>query len=281
MAFTDHAELVLDEGRRVGVDGVIDFSGTEAARPGVPSAVRAVTQACLEFAVRSVLPNDVPRNGGVSRLLKLITPPGSVVDARAPMPVGVGNVEASQRIADVLLAALAPAFPDQIGAASQGTMNNLLIGSVPGSSNPFVYYETIGGGQGGRPGKPGQSGLHTGMTNTANTPIEALEHEFPLFIEAYRLRSGSGGAGQQAGGEGIERRVLLLEDSQVTLLAGRRSLPPPGQRGGLPGKPGEDWIQMPDGTTERLGALSSQKLPAGTTVVIRTPGGGGRGSAPK
>ena len=130
---------------------VANFSGTGAARPGVPSAVRAVTQACLEFAVRSVLPNDVPRNGGVSRLLKLITPPGSVVDARAPMPVGVGNVEASQRIADVLLAALAPAFPDQIGAASQGTMNNLLIGSVPGSSNPFVYYETIGGGQGGRP----------------------------------------------------------------------------------------------------------------------------------
>ncbi|MFP6664450.1 MAG: hydantoinase B/oxoprolinase family protein [Deltaproteobacteria bacterium] len=254
-----------------------DFRGTGRARPGVPSGVRAVTQACLEFAARSITSGDIPRNGGAARVLRLRTEPGSVVDARAPVPVGAGNVEASQRIADVLLAALAPAFPTRIGAASQGTMNNLLIGSVPGPGQPFVYYETIGGGQGGRPGQAGQSGIHTGMTNTANTPIEALEHAYPLRVEAYRLRSGSGGAGEHPGGEGIERIVRLLEDSQVTLLAGRRAMGPRGLAGGAAGAPGEDRIRTPEGVERVWQPLSTQQLPAGTQLVLRTPGGGGYG----
>ena len=264
---------------RVEDDGLVaDFRGSGAARPGLPSGVRAVTRACLEFAARSVLSADVPRNGGVSRLLRLVTEPGTLVDAQAPVPVGVGNVEASQRIADVLLAALAPAFPERIAAGSQGTMNNLLIGSLPGSARPFVYYETIGGGQGGRAEKPGQSGIHTGMTNTANTPIEALEHEFPLRAAAYRLRSGSGGAGAQPGGEGIERSLRLLEDAQVTLLAGRRTAGPPGLDGGSRGEPGKDTVREPGGSETELRPLSTQQLPAGTCITIRTPGGGGRGT---
>jgi N-methylhydantoinase B len=265
---------------RIDADGLeADFRGTGPARPGVPSGVFAVTQACLEFAARSITSGDIPRNGGAARVLRLRTEPGSVVDARAPIPVGVGNVEASQRIADVLLEALAPAFPGAIGAGSQGTMNNLLIGSVPGVGRPFVYYETIGGGQGGRPGKPGQSGIHTGMTNTANTPVEALEHAYPLFVETYRLRSGSGGRGEQPGGEGIERVVRLLEDSQVTLLAGRRATGPRGRAGGSAGACGEDSVRTPEGAERVLEPLSTQLLPAGTRLVIRTPGGGGYGAS--
>jgi N-methylhydantoinase B len=264
---------------RIDADGLeADFRGTGPARPGVPSGVRAVTQACLEFAARSITSGDIPRNGGAARVLRLRTEPGSVVDARAPVPVGAGNVEASQRIADVLLAALAPAFPTRIGAASQGTMNNLLIGSVPGAGRPFVYYETIGGGQGGRPHKAGQSGIHTGMTNTANTPIEALEHAYPLRVEAYRLRSGSGGDGKHPGGEGIERVVRLLEDSQVTLLAGRRAMGPRGLAGGASGATGEDSVRPPEGVERVWDPLSTQLLRAGTQLVIRTPGGGGYGT---
>ena len=256
---------------------VADFRGSDRARPGVPSAVRAVTRACLEFAARTITSADVPRNGGASRLLHLITEAGSVVDAEAPMPVGVGNVEASQRIADVLLVALGKGFPNRVGAGSQGTMNNLLIGSVPGSGENFVYYETIGGGQGGRPGKAGQSGIHTGMTNTANTPVEALEHAFPIVVESYRLRSGSGGDGIFRGGEGIERSFRLGVESQVTLLAGRRTTGAPGMAGGAPGEPGSDEFCLPAGVSEPLPPLSTKRLPAGTRVTIRTPGGGGRG----
>jgi N-methylhydantoinase B len=256
---------------------VADFRGSGAARPGVPSAVRAVTRACLEFAARTITSADVPRNGGASRLLHLETEPGSVVDALAPMPVGVGNVEASQRIADVLLAALGQGFPDRVGAGSQGTMNNLLIGSVPGSSRNFVYYETIGGGQGGRPEQAGQNGIHTGMTNTANTPVEALEHAFPITVEAYRLRSGSGGAGAFPGGEGIERTLRLEAESQVTLLAGRRATGAPGMAGGAPGAPGLDEYCLPGGSPQIFPPLSTRRLPAGTRVIVRTPGGGGRG----
>ena len=258
---------------------VADFRGSGSARPGVPSAVRAVTRACLEFAARTITSSDVPRNGGASRMLHLETEPGAVVDALAPMPVGVGNVEASQRIADVLLAALGQGFPDRVGAGSQGTMNNLLIGSVPGASRSFVYYETIGGGQGGRPGKAGQNGIHTGMTNTANTPVEALEHAFPLLVEAYRLRSGSGGDGAFPGGEGIERTLRLEAESQVTLLAGRRATGAPGMAGGSRGAPGADEFCLPGGTPETFPPLATRLLPAGTRLIVRTPGGGGRGRA--
>ncbi len=256
-----------------------DFAGTGTARPGVPSGVAAVTQACLEFAARSIADPDIPRNGGVTRALHLVIPSGSVVDAKAPVPVGVGNIEASQRIADVLLGALRPAFPDRIGAASQGTMNNLLIGSAPGADcRPFVYYETTAGGQGGRPTAGGQSGIHTSMTNTANTPIEALESEFPMTVQRYRLREGSGGDGSHRGGDGIERAVRIDVDSIVTLLAQRRTTVPWGCDGGEPGETGSDTVISPDGATRRLEPLSTHELLAGSTVVVKTPGGGGFGA---
>ncbi|MFN8105576.1 MAG: hydantoinase B/oxoprolinase family protein [Acidimicrobiia bacterium] len=257
---------------------VADFTGTGAARRGVPSAVEAVTRACLEFVVRCCVGGDVPRNGGASRLLNLVAPPGSVVAARPPVPVGAGNVEASQRIADVLLGALAPAFPDRVGAASQGTMNNVLVGGES-ADGPFVYYETIGGGQGGRPRAPGQSGIHTGMTNTANTPVEALEAAYPLRVLRYGLRRGSGGGGLHPGGDGIERDLVVLADCTVSLTTERRAVPPWGLDGGGPGAVGENWL-VPAGDesrAERLPAKCTLRLRAGDVVRVLTPGGGGWG----
>lgn len=259
------------------VDGLhADFTGTAAAAAGVPSAVRSVTQACLEYVARVVGGPGVARNGGVTRRLHLTAPPGSVVAAGFPTAVGAGNVEASQRIVDVLLAACAVFAPERVGAASQGTMNNLLIGGVTADGRPFVTYETIGGGQGARPGRDGQSGVHTHMTNSANTPIEAFELEYPLTVERYGLRSGSGGAGRWRGGDGIERAVRLHVDATVTLLAERRDVGPPGRHGGADGAPGHDEVVV-EGVAEPLPAKGTVRLPAGSVVVIRTPGGGGMG----
>lgn len=285
LAFEDHLEAADGGAVPVRVQVrvtperlVADFAGTGPARRGVPSAVEAVTRACLEFAVRCCVGGDVPRNGGASRVLHLVAPPGSVVAARPPVPVGAGNVEASQRIADVLLGALAPAFPDRVGAASQGTMNNVLVGGES-AAGPFVYYETIGGGQGGRPRAPGQSGLHTGMTNTANTPVEALEAAYPLRVLRYGLRRGSGGAGLHPGGDGIERDLMVLVDCTVSLMTERRELPPWGLAGGEPGAVGENWL-IPGGdeaSAERLPAKCTLRLRAGDVLRVLTPGGGGWG----
>jgi len=284
LVFEDHLEAADGtlEPVRVSVtieDGGLtaDFAGSARARPGVPSAVEAVTRACLEFVVRCCVGGDIPRNGGVSRLLHVRAPQGSVVAATAPTPVGAGNVEASQRIADVLFGALAPAFPDRVGAASQGTMNNVLIGGA--DPDQFVFYETVGGGQGGRPGAAGQSGIHTGMTNTANTPIEAIESEFPLRVLRYRLRRGSGGRGVHHGGEGIERDLEVLCDVTVSLVTERRVLAPWGLAGGEPGAVGENWL-LPGGDeslAERLPDKCTIQLKAGDVLRMLTPGGGGWG----
>jgi N-methylhydantoinase B/oxoprolinase/acetone carboxylase alpha subunit len=259
-----------------------DFSGTGPARPGVPAAVESVTWSAFEFALRCCLERDIPRNGGVARILRMTAPLGSVVAAQFPTPVGAGNVEASQRIADVVLGALAPVFPDRVGAASQGTMNNVLVGGA-GPAGPFVYYETVAGGQGGRPGQAGQSGIHTGMTNTANTPVEALEAAYPLRVLRYALRRGSGGAGAQPGGDGVERVIEALVPVTVSLLGERRIVPPPGRDGGAPGARGEDWL-LPGGResqARRLRAKCSLHLDAGDVLRVRTPGGGGLGRATK
>jgi N-methylhydantoinase B/oxoprolinase/acetone carboxylase alpha subunit len=203
-----------------------------------------------------------------------VAPAGTLVAARPPAAVGAGNVEVSQRVADVCLGALALALPGRLGAASQGTMNNTLIGGTG-----WVYYETVAGGQGGRPGRAGMSGVHTAMTNTKNTPIEALERAFPMRVRRYRLRRGSGGEGSAPGGEGIERDLEMLEDVTVSLITERRVSRPWGLEGGGPGATGENWL-LPGGDeakAERLPDKCTVRLRAGDVVRILTPGGGGWG----
>ncbi|MEY2447991.1 MAG: N-methylhydantoinase, partial [Acidimicrobiaceae bacterium] len=254
-----------------------DFTGTDAQRAGNVNAVEAVTVSCVAFALRSVTDPTIPASGGALRPLRVIAPSGSIVAAVPPVAVGAGNVEVSQRVADVCLLALAQAVPARVGAASQGTMNNVLIGG-----DGWVYYETVAGGQGGRPGRPGMSGVHTGMTNTKNTPIEALERAFPMRVRRYRLRTGSGGAGLFPGGEGIERDLQMLEDVTVSLITERRVSQPWGLWGGEPGAVGEDWL-LPDGDesrAERLGDKCTIQMAAGDVLRMLTPGGGGWGRAP-
>ena len=251
-----------------------DFTGSDAQRAGNVNAVDAVTASCVAFALRSVTDPTIPASGGSLRPLRIVAPPGSIVAAVPPVAVGAGNVEVSQRIADVCLRALADAVPDRVGAASQGTMNNVLIGG-----DGWVYYETVAGGQGGRPGRAGMSGVHTGMTNTRNTPIEALERAFPMKVLRYRLRRDSGGAGEHRGGDGIERDLRMLEDVTVSLITERRMSQPWGLAGGEPGAVGENWL-LPGGDesrAERLPDKCTLQLRAGDVLRMLTPGGGGWG----
>ncbi len=187
--------------------------------------------------------------------------------------MAAGNVETSQRIADALLGALAQAVPEAVPAASQVTMNNVLAGS-----DDFAYYETVGGGQGGRCGRAGQSGIHTGMTNTKNTPIESLVQHYPLRITASGLREGSGREGQYAGGEGIVREMEFLEDATVTLMGERRVTEPWGLQGGGPGAKGEDWLIRRSGTRELLPGKVTLEVQAGDRLRVLTPGGGAWGA---
>jgi N-methylhydantoinase B/oxoprolinase/acetone carboxylase alpha subunit len=262
------------EGERI----VFDFTGTDRQQRGNVNAVEAVTISAVSFAVRSVTDPTIPANGGALRPIEVIAEPGSVVAARLPAAVGAGNVEVSQRVADVCLLALASLAPDRVGAASQGTMNNLILGGRSG----WVYYETIGGGQGGRPGKAGQSGIHTNMTNTADTPTEALERAYPLRVLRYRLRRGSGGRGVAAGGEGTERVIQVLEPATLSLITERRKSRPWGLHGGEPGAVGENWL-WPGGDESARRALPDKvtvELAAGDAVQVLTPGGGGYGRQP-
>lgn len=255
----------------------VDFTGTDPQSRGNVNAVEAVTVSAVSYALRSALDPTLPANGGAMRPVRVVAPPGSIVAARPPAAVGAGNVEVSQRVADVVLAALAGPCAARVPAAGQGTMNNLLVGG-----DGWVYYETVAGGQGGRPGAPGMSGVHTGMTNTRNTPIEALERTFPLRVLRYRLRRGSGGAGAQPGGEGIERDLQVLSDCTVSLITERRKWPPPGLAGGAPGSVGENWL-LPAGDesrAERLPGKCTVHLQAGDVVRMLTPGGGGWGASP-
>ena len=269
-----------------GDEATFDFTGSDRQRPGNVNAVEAVTVSAVAFAIRSVTDPTIPANGGALRPVHVVAPPGSVVGAVPPVAVGAGNVEVSQRVADVCLGALARALPGRVGAAGQGTMNNVLLGG-----DGWVYYETVAGGQGGRPGRadtfgghgppmPGQSGMQTGMTNTKNTPIEALERAYPLRVLRYRLRRGSGGAGLAPGGEGIERDLQMLEDVTVSLITERRVSRPWGLAGGEPGAPGENWL-LPGGDEarpERLLDKCTVRLRAGDVLRMLTPGGGGWGS---
>ena len=257
-----------------GDEVTFDFTGTDPQQAGNVNAVEAVTISAVAFALRSATDPTMPANGGAMRPVRVVAPAGTVVAATPPAAVGAGNVEVSQRVADVCLGALAQVVPDRLGAASQGTMNNVLIGGAS-----WVYYETVAGGQGARPTKPGMSGVHTAMTNTKNTPIEALERHYPMRVLRYRLRQGSGGVGLCPGGEGIERDLLMLEDVTVSLITERRVSRPWGLAGGGPGAPGENWL-LPGGDerlAKRLPDKVTIRLKSGDVLRMLTPGGGGWG----
>ena len=263
------------------IDGdtaTFDFTGTGSQQPGNVNAVEAVTVSAVAFALRTATDPTIPANGGALRPVRVVAPAGSIVAARPPAAVGAGNVEVSQRVADVCLGALAQVCPDRVGAAGQGTMNNVLIGGVS-AAGEWVYYETLGGGQGGRPGRAGMSGVHTAMTNTADTPVEALERSMPLRIRRYTLRRGSGGHGRFPGGDGIERELELLTAATVTIVTERRIRGPYGLAGGEPGAPGENWW-LPSGeesSREPMAAKETRDGIAGDVLRVLTPGGGGWG----
>lgn len=253
-----------------------DFSGSAAQMQGSLNAVPAITLSAVAYALRLAIREDVPTNAGTFRPISVITPEGSIVHARPPAAVAGGNVETSQRIVDVALAALAHVLPDRIPAASQGTMNNITFG--PANGGGYAYYETIGGGAGGGPGWRGTSGVQIHMTNTLNTPVEALERTAPVRIERYGLRRGSGGAGLHSGGEGIIRTYHFLEEVEVSVLSERRRHTPYGLAGGEPGQPGSNTLIHPDGREEALPGKFRRTLPPGSRLTIMTPGGGGWGT---
>ena len=285
-SYTDHLDDdgITNQPVRISVtiiiqedQAIVDFSGSAAQQNGSVNAVYAITLSAVYYVFRCLLNLDVPNNSGCLVPIRVIAPPGSVVNAVHPAPVAGGNVETSQRIVDVLLGALSEACPDRIPAASQGTMNNLIIGGWdPRFSRPFTYYETIGGGTGANHGNHGASAVHSHMTNTLNTPVEALEYAYPLRVRRYEIRVGSGGQGKYAGGDGIVREIELLVDSQVTLLSERRKFPPYGLLGGQPGALGKNLL-FESGDEKLLPGKGTISLHSGDCLVIKTPGGGGFG----
>ena len=257
-----------------------DFTGTDEQRPGTVNAVEAVTVSAVAFALRTATDPTIPANGGALRPVRVIAPAGSIVAAQFPAAVGAGNVEVSQRVADVCLRALAEVAPDRVGAASQGTMNNVLVGG-----DGWVFYETLGGGQGGRPGRAGMSGVHTNMTNTRDTPVEAFERAYPMRVRRYTIRRGSGGAGAFAGGDGIERELEALEPVTVSLITERRSERALGPRRRRARARSGRTGCSPAATSHAPSACGDKvtvELAAGDVLRILTPGGGahGRASAP-
>jgi N-methylhydantoinase B len=257
----------------------VDFTGSSPQVAGSINAVDAIAFSACFYVFRCLLQEDVPAAAGLMRPVKMIAPKGTVVNARPPAAVAGGNVETSQRIVDVLLRALAKAMPNRVPAGSSGTMNNLTIGGIDErTGEPFAYYETIAGGMGARPDRAGVSGVHTHMTNSLNTPAEALEYAYPLRVTEYSLRKGSGGTGKFRGGDGIVREVELLADSEVTLLADRRSRGPYGLQGGTDGQAGLTEIVRKDGARETLPGKASVRAKKGDRVRIESPGGGGWGA---
>jgi N-methylhydantoinase B len=257
----------------------IDFTGSCGQVMGSMNAVRAITVSACFYMLRCLLAEDAPATAGILRPLTVRTVVGSIVDARPPAPVAAGNVETSQRIVDVLLRALAQAVPSRVPAASAGTMSNLTIGGVdPRSNQPFTYYETMAGGMGARPTLDGISGVQTHMTNSLNTPVEALEYAYPFRVRRYGYRYGSGGGGRYRGGDGLVREIELLTDVQMALLADRRKFRPYGLQGGSEGAAGRAVVIDAGGEMEmELPGKCSRRVSAGSVLRMETPGGGGWG----
>ncbi|MBP7707776.1 MAG: hydantoinase B/oxoprolinase family protein [Candidatus Aminicenantes bacterium] len=258
---------------------VVDFAGSAAQAQGGVNANFAITCSATLYVFRCLVEEDIPFNTGLMRPIEIRAPKGSIVNADFPAACAGGNVETSQRIVDVLLGALAKAVPDRVPAASQGTMNNVAFGGAdPVRKRRFAYYETIGGGMGGGASAPGLDGVHTHMTNSLNTPIEALENYLPVEIRSYRLRKGSGGAGARPGGEGIVREYAFRVPVDLTVISERRRFAPYGAQGGGPGAPGRN-VLLSRGRARTLGGKVNVRLGPGDILRVETPGGGGYGKA--
>ncbi len=261
-----------------GARAVVDFEGSAPQVAGPVNAVEAITVSAVAYVFRCLVgAEEVPASAGLMEPIDVLAPRGTVVNAAHPAPVAGGNVETSQRIVDVLFKALARALPERIPAASQGSMNNLTVGGTDTrTGREFAYYETVAGGMGARPASDGVGGVHTHMTNSLNTPAEALEYAYPLRVRAYALRKGSGGRGRTSGGDGIIREIETLVPARMSLLADRRARGPYGLEGGKDGQPGRDVI-VRKGRARKIEAKGSWELEAGDRVRIETPGGGGHG----
>jgi len=261
---------------RIKIEGeraTVDFTGSAPQVVGAINAVEAITVSAVSYVFRCLVGGEVPASAGLMEPIDVIAPRGTVVNANPPASVAGGNVETSQRIVDVLFKALAQALPDRIPAASQGTMNNLTIGGIdPRNGQEFSYYETVAGGMGARPALDGMSGVHTHMTNSLNTPAEALEYAYPLRVREYGLRRGSGGEGKQRGGDGVIREIETLGPARMSLLADRRKRGPYGLQGGASGMPGVNQVNQ-----KPVAGKGSHELKAGDRIRIETPGGGGWG----
>ena len=254
---------------------IVDFSHSAPQVQGNVNAVYSITLSAVLYVFRSLLNIDIPTNAGCFKPLEVITKKGTLLDATFPAAVAAGNVETSQRIVDVVLGALSQVLPDDVPAASQGTMNNITIGGIDNRYNtPFTYYETIGGGMGAAEGYNGASAIQTHMTNTLNTPIEALEFAYPLEVVEYAIRKNSGGSGKYNGGDGIVRDIKLLADAEVTVLSERRKLSPYGLFGGANGSAGENVV-IANNIKKFMPSKFSVKLKKYDRIIIKTPGGGG------
>jgi N-methylhydantoinase B len=270
----------LGRGKRKGPRAIVNFTGSDPQVEGSINAVEAITYSACFYVFRCLLAETVPATAGLMRPVEVIAPEGTVVNARPPAAVAGGNVETSQRIVDVLLRALAKAIPQRIPAAASGTMHNLTIGGIdPRTGEPFAYYETIAGGMGARPTKAGVSGIHTHMTNSLNTPAEALEYAYPLRVRRYGLRAGSGGPGKHPGGDGIVREIEVRADAEVTLLADRHLRGPYGLWGGGDGLAGKAALVRRDDSIQPLPGKFNLRLRKGQRIRVETPGGGGWKSA--
>jgi N-methylhydantoinase B len=275
---TDQPQRIAVTIRIRGRRAEVDFTGSAPQCAGSVNAVAAITQSAVFYVFRCLLDEQVPPTSGLMWPIRVIAPAGTIVNAMLPAAVAGGNVETSQRIVDTLLRALARAIPSRIPAASQGTMNNFTFGGADmrHGGAPFAYYETIAGGTGAGPGSDGTNATHSHMTNTLNTPVEVLEHVYPVRVHRYALRRGSGGRGKFRGGDGIIREIEMLSSVQVAVLSDRRKIPPYGLSGGAPGAVGKGEI-IAGGRARRLPSKCSFYAPAGTIVRIETPGGGGWG----
>lgn len=271
-------DILIHVSLEVRGDGAtLDFTKSSDQVKGSVNAVNSITVSAVLYAFHCLTGRGTPVNAGCLRPIRVIMRKGSIVDALFPAAVAGGNVETSQRVVDVVLGALAQALPGRVPAASQGTMNNVAMGGIhPRTGQPFAYYETIGGGMGAAGHADGESAVHSHMTNTMNTPEEALEYSYPFTVTRYSVRRGSGGTGKRRGGDGIVREVRLEAETEVTVLSERRKHPPYGLASGRPGTPGRNTV-IKNGRPEERPGKFNETLGKGDVLRIETPGGGGFG----